>query len=62
MQEIVIDIDPTGNSVKIEGKNFTGNECTALTKEIEQELGAIEKRMYKPEYRQAKSVMRKAGA
>lgn len=61
MQEVIIDIDERGN-VTVEGKGFTGNECTALTKEIEQALGDVEKRTLKPEYRMSKQVLRKAGA
>ena len=60
-EEIVIDIDTDGN-VTVEGKGFVGTECTALTKEIEAALGTVERRNLKPEYRQTKVVLKKAGA
>jgi uncharacterized protein YuzE len=60
-EEIVIDIDSDGGVV-IEGKNFTGNECTALTKELENALGEVTRRTLKPEHRLSKSVLKKAGA
>ncbi len=61
MQEIEITIEANGD-VKIEGKGFTGNECTALTKAIEDALGTVSKRELKREYGMTKSVQRKAGA
>jgi hypothetical protein len=60
-QEIIIDIDQNGG-VTIEGKGFTGNECTAFTKEIEQAMGEVTKRTLKPEHKLGHTVPRKAGA
>lgn len=59
-QEIVIDIDRSGN-VTVEGKGFQGTECTALTKAIEDELGEVTDRKLKPEYRQAAPHLRTQG-
>lgn len=59
MQEIVIDIDPSGD-VKVEGKGFVGSECQALTKAIEEALGDVTKTELKPEFRQTKSRARTA--
>lgn len=61
MEEIIIDIDETGN-VKVEGKGFRDGDCLKLTKDIEDALGTIEKRSLKPEARVAKTVLRKKGA
>lgn len=53
MEEIIIDIDENGD-VRFEGKGFVGSECEALTKELEEFIGVVEKREYKPEYRQTR--------
>ena len=60
-REIYIEIDDEGN-VTVEGKGFKGPECEMFTKELEHALGTIEKKTYKPEYKAAPPLMRKAGA
>ena len=60
MQEIVIEI--AGDKVRIEGKGFVGTECTALTADLERELGDVERRDMKPEARQARAATHKIGA
>lgn len=60
-QEVVIEIDEKGNVV-VEGKGFAGAECTAVTKALEEAIGTVESRKLKPEYRQARPMVRKAGA
>lgn len=59
MQEVVIDISVDGN-VTVEGKGFTGSECQAITKEIEQALGDVVQTELKAEFRQVKSRARTA--
>lgn len=54
-REIIIDIDQNGNAT-IEGKGFSGGECTKLTAAIEEALGDVTKRDFKPEYRQVARV------
>lgn len=60
-EEIVIDIESDG-TVTIEGKHFVGSECTALTKELEHDLGAIGTRRLKPEFHRTRATTRKVGA
>ena len=61
MQEIDIVIEPNGD-VTVEGKGIVGPECETLTKEIEQALGSVQKRVKKPEYHRTATNTRKAGA
>lgn len=61
MAEIIIDIDERGN-VRVEGKDISGPDCKALTKEIEDAIGVVEKVELKPEYRRARTVLRKTSA
>lgn len=57
MQEIVIDIAPNGD-VTIEGKGIEGPDCKALTRELEQALGATTRSTVKPEYHRARTQQR----
>jgi len=61
MEQIVIDIDEAGN-VRIEGKGIVGPDCESLTADLESSLGTVESHVRKPEFRQARKVVRKAGA
>jgi len=54
---ITVDVAPDG-SVKIEGHNFAGAECTKATKFLEDALGAKTAEAFKPEYRQPKNLQR----
>ncbi len=49
MQEIVIDIEVTGE-VKMEGKGFQGKSCDEAMGVFEQALGKLTDRKNKPEY------------
>lgn len=60
MEEIYIDISPDGNSVTVEGKGIKGPDCESLTKDIEQALGAVEKKRRTAEYNQRPATRRKA--
>ena len=60
MKEITIDIETDGQ-VKVEGHGFRGNECTKLTADLEEALGAVESKTFKPEHRLMQAVLRKAG-
>lgn len=55
MKEIVLEIDETGEQIKIEGHGMVGPECTQLTAVLEEALGDVTKRELKPEYRTAKA-------
>lgn len=48
-EEIVIDIHPNGD-VTIEGKNFVGPECKAITKALEADFGEVTRVEEKPEF------------
>lgn len=48
MKTIEVTISPKGEVV-IDAKGFTGNECIAATKPIEDALGTATKRQPKPE-------------
>ena len=50
-EEIIIDISPEGE-VTIEANNVVGPSCHALTKDIEEGLGATTNRQNKPEFKQ----------
>jgi hypothetical protein len=61
MQEIEITISADG-SVQVEGKGIEGNDCKALTKEIEAALGTVANVRLKAEYHRPRKVVRKASA
>ncbi len=62
MQEIDIDVSPTGE-VTIEGKSADlGADCKTLTAEIEKALGVVAETRLKPEFHQAPKLKRKASA
>mgnify|MGYP001611611826 CR=1 FL=1 len=61
MEQIIIDIDKDGD-VRIDAVGFSGPECTQLTAALEEALGEVTARQLKPEYRQPKAILRKAGA
>ena len=61
MEEIVVDIEANGD-VRIEGKGFAGADCEKATRELEEAIGVVGKRMLKAEYHRARVVTRKAGA
>ena len=58
-EEIIVDIDERGNA-RIEGVGIVGEDCTRLTKAIEEAVGEVAQRTLKPEYRQTRTVGRKA--
>lgn len=49
---IVVTITETGETL-IEVINGDGKTCTDLTKALEQEIGEVTERKYKPEHRQS---------
>ena len=49
--ELIITINPDGTS-ELEVIGGTGKSCTKLTRSFEEGLGKIQKRTFKPEYRQ----------
>ena len=51
MQRIVFRIDHEGN-VTEEVQGVTNNTCVNITKELEDNLGKVETRSFKPEYYQ----------
>ena len=51
MQRIVFRIDQEGN-VTEEVQGVTNNTCVNITKELEDNLGKVETRSFKPEYYQ----------
>lgn len=55
MQEIIIDISPTGD-VNVEGKNIDGPDCKKLTEGIETALGTVTHTVKKPEYHRTRNV------
>mgnify|MGYP003578290896 CR=1 FL=1 len=60
MQEIIIEIEEDGKPT-IEGKGFVGAECKQYTEALEAGLGEVERVTLKPEYRQARAPVGKAG-
>ena len=60
VEEILIEISEDGQQVTIEGKHFSGDECTTLTREIEEHLGTVTQRRLKPEHRQVRQAGRTA--
>jgi hypothetical protein len=55
MQEIIIDISPTGD-IKLEGNNIEGPDCKKLTEGIEEALGVVTASKKTPEYHRSRSV------
>ncbi len=51
MPKLIIDIGLDGNAT-VEGKDFVGTECKAISKAVESALGKAVKTQLKPEYRQ----------
>lgn len=49
-EQIEIEIDAKGNT-RVEGQGFVGPECEKMTVAIEQALGDVQRKTYKPEYR-----------
>lgn len=51
-QSITITVDQSGNfTLEVDGAK--GKDCLALTQPLEEALGGVEKRKFKPEYRQS---------
>ncbi len=50
--EIKINVDKDGNFT-IEAKNSSGGNCLSLTQPLEDALGGVDNREFKPEYRQS---------
>ena len=44
--------DPSTTAVKVEALGVTGQGCQALTKAIEEAIGSVADRQYKPEFHQ----------
>ena len=61
MQTVIVNIDADGE-VKVEAQGVVGSGCAALTKAIEQSLGATTGDVKKPEYFQQQSQGQKANA
>ena len=55
MQRIIFRIDQDGN-VTEEVQGVTNNTCIDITKEIEDTLGSIKNRKFKPQYYQKQNV------
>ncbi|HAC65112.1 MAG TPA: hypothetical protein DCF68_16680 [Cyanothece sp. UBA12306] len=51
-QHITITVDQNGNFT-IEVNQAKGSDCLALTRPLEDALGGVENRKFKPQYRQA---------
>lgn len=50
-QEITITVDKIGNfTIEVNGEK--GSDCLSLTQPLEEALGGVDKRNFKPEYRQ----------
>ncbi len=49
--EIMITVDNKGNFT-IEAKGSSGGDCLSLTQPLEEALGGVDNRKFKPEYRQ----------
>lgn len=49
--EIIINVDADGNFT-IEAKGSSGGDCLSLTQPLEEALGGVDNREFKPEYRQ----------
>ncbi len=47
--KIIVEIDEFGET-KLEVKGVSGQSCTALTEELEREIGEVKKRKLKTEY------------
>lgn len=53
-REIVITVEPSG-STGVEAFGFEGKGCTEATKQIEEALGAVNRRTHKKEFYQKKA-------
>ncbi|EAZ90046.1 DUF2997 domain-containing protein [Crocosphaera chwakensis] len=53
--EIIINVDANGNFT-IEVKGSSGGNCLSLTKPLEEALGGVDNREFKPEYRQNSQI------
>ncbi|MEA5512247.1 DUF2997 domain-containing protein [Crocosphaera sp. UHCC 0190] len=51
-EQITITVDQNGNFT-LEVNGAKGDNCLSLTKPLEEALGGIEQREFKPEYRQS---------
>jgi hypothetical protein len=59
MPQVIVDIDPTGNST-IEAQGVTGSSCQDLTRNIERALGKTTGDVKKPEFHQTTQTNREA--
>lgn len=50
MVEVIMDVSPDGQNVKVEVKGAEGKVCTEITKALEQASGKLIKRVLKSEY------------
>jgi hypothetical protein len=53
--EITINVDANGNFT-IEVNGSSGENCLSLTQPLEEALGGVDNREFKPEYRQSSPV------
>lgn len=51
MKEVIVTVEADG-TVKIEAVGFQGQACEKATRAIEQALGKVKAKTYKPEFRQ----------
>ncbi|MGK7955819.1 MAG: DUF2997 domain-containing protein [Crocosphaera sp.] len=49
--EIIINVDANGNFT-LEVNGSSGGDCLSLTQPLEEALGGVDNRKFKPEYRQ----------
>lgn len=61
MEQVIVEIDAEGN-VKVEAQGVRGSGCAALTKAIEESLGATTADQKKPEFFQAQQQKEQARA
>lgn len=59
MPQIIVNIDANGD-VKVEAAGVVGKDCQALTRAIEQQLGAVAGDQKKPEFHQQQKQTQKA--
>ena len=50
MQQIIVDVAPDG-AVTIDAVGYAGADCEAATRFLEEALGQVAERQYKPEHR-----------
>ena len=53
--EIIINVDKDGNFT-LEVNGSSGDNCLSLTQPLEEALGGVDNRNFKPEYRQTSQV------